>query len=72
MTVSGQLTKSLHTVTAVVQVAMHLNTVPYPSAQMRDEQLVQAALQVLGHPGYTKHDPTVSKCIVAVGKALGR
>ncbi len=70
MTASGQLTKSLHTVTAVVRVAMHLNERALTDTDI--EELVSAALRVLGHTGWTKYDPTVAKCIAALKKELGQ
>lgn len=62
--------KSLHTVTAVVKVAMFMHL--QPRAVRSLEELVFDALGVLGHTGYTKYDPTVAKCIAALKKALGQ
>ena len=70
MTASGQLTKSLHTVTAVVRVALHINERTLTNTDI--EALVQSALQILGHTGWTKYDPTVAKCIAALKKELGQ
>lgn len=62
--------KSLHTVTAVVRVALHINERTLTNTDI--EALVQSALHILGYTGYTKHDPTVAKCIAALNKALGQ
>ena len=69
MTVSGQLTKSLHTVTAVVNVALHLDETRTTRYADPAEKVFEA-LRVLNHPGYTKYDPTVAKCIAALKKEL--
>ena len=65
------LTKSLHTVTAVVNVAQFIAQescmASYPT-----EDLVQMALSVLGHTGYLNSDPVVSRCIAVLNKELGR
>jgi len=63
------LTKSLHTVTAVTNVARFIQTVrPYGTA----EALLQAALVVLGYSvsQFPKNDDTVERCRAAVAKVL--
>ena len=64
------LTKSLHTVTAVTKVAVHLNVtldVTYSPAQ-----LVIMALGILGYGAADigQQDPTVLACHKAVTKAI--
>lgn len=64
------LTKSLHTVSAVSRVAVHLAGI---SAGKPDPVvMVHSALQLLGHPGpWPEDDPTVAMAIKQTTKALG-
>jgi hypothetical protein len=70
------LTKSLHTITAVVNVALHLS-----KAQTRNNignakdalHWVSEALDLLGQPGpWDVTDETVQRCVAALLKKVGK
>lgn len=66
---SAYLTKSLHTVTAVSRVALHI----YQEYAHGDNAaaLTYKALSILGYNRpFLKDDPTVAACIAAVKKAM--
>ncbi len=62
--------KSLHTVTAVVRVAMHLNERALCDTDAED--LARAAFRVLGYTDYSTCDPVMAKCLAALKKELGQ
>ena len=63
------LTKSLHTVTAVTNVARHLMITGAGTSAV---SLTRQALAVLGYEmrGFDAQDETVQRCVAAVSKAL--
>lgn len=66
------LTKSLHTVTAVTKVALHLRA-SSPGHYTSDRaawDLVDDALGILGYKGEGATDPTITACVKAVTKAM--
>jgi hypothetical protein len=66
------LTKSLHTVTAVANVARHLHRTG--SGHTDAPALTAAALQILGYTvdarREARSDDTVARCVAAVAKVL--
>lgn len=64
------LTKSLHTITAVANVALHLYQTDGKAADAH--ALTRAALEILGYDigAFAKADETVARCIAAVQKLL--
>lgn len=66
------LTKSLHTVTAVTNVAQYIWALPHAQLQWGAFELCERALGVLGYSmtSFTPDDPTVQRCITACGKII--
>lgn len=66
------LTKSLHTVSAVSNLALYLRGAS--SETHRAKYWVDEALAILGHPGtdeWPADDDTVLRCVATVKKAMG-
>jgi hypothetical protein len=64
------LTKSLHTVTAVSRLAVHLHATR-TNGPKRSAALVQQALQILGQAGaWAEDDPTLVACIDATHRGI--
>ena len=65
------LTKSLHTITAVANVARYIRVAS--GKRITDADALTAhALEVLGYDvaDFAKSDPTVARCVAAVAKML--
>lgn len=65
------LTKSLHTITAVVNVASYVRT---HNPKLTAAQLADAALAILGYDvaTFAKNDVTVQRCVAGCAKLLAR
>lgn len=65
------LTKSLHTVTAVTRVALHL--IELNPLVTTSKKALDRALQVLGYDArqFAANDPTVAACLASIKKASG-
>lgn len=66
------LTKSLHTVTAVTNVARHLLETQWNLNYRDANAITHAALIILGYPDTIESDPTVSACVKSVNKMLAQ
>lgn len=67
------LTKSLHTITAVANVARFLHSQLELKGSANANQLTLAALKILGYADVSVPNPsdeTVTRCVAAVGKIL--
>lgn len=64
------LTKSLHTVTAVTRVAMHLDSMT--PVELTPTQAADRALRVLGYTPPFKNDDTYARCVASVKKEMSR
>lgn len=67
------LTKSLHTVSAVVNLALHLMQGRAVTKTDTPEAFVAAALTILGQPGpWPADDETVAACVKQLTKRLAK